>query len=145
MVIGPFEVVAFGSEQPLELVVVAMEEPSLVVELEVAEFVVVEVLQLVEPIEQVVGRPLAMVLELARAEEELGPIVELAFVSSQLVVEPKVQQLELEVEFEPRQVAIQELVKHLRLEVVRHPKQEEYFHQLLSSTLDDLSCNDQDI
>ena len=77
VVVGPFEV-AFGSGQRLELVVVVEEkqqvESSLVVELMVAEFVVVEVLQLVEPIELVVGRPLAMVLELAQVEEELGPI-----------------------------------------------------------------------
>ena len=77
VVVGPFEV-AFGSGQRLELVVAVEEkqqvESSLVVELMVAEFVVVEVLQLVEPIELVVGRPLAMVLELAQVEEELGPI-----------------------------------------------------------------------
>ena len=57
------------------------------------------------------------------------------------MVGPKVQQLELEVEFELGQVP----VMHLRLEVVHHPMQEEYFHQQLFSILDDLSCNDQDI
>ena len=56
------------------------------------------------------------------------------------MVGPKVQQLELEVEF----ALGQEPVKHLRLEVVHHPMQEEYFHQQLFSILDDLSCNDQD-
>jgi hypothetical protein len=96
----------------------------------------VGVLQLVEPIALVVGQLMPLLVE------ELVP-VELAFASSQLVVE-KAKQLEQEVESILRQVAIQELVHH-RLEVDHHPKPEEYYHQLPFSTLGVPSCNDQDI